>query len=152
MPLSIRRATPADAAVVTEFNARLAKESEGKALDATTLAAGVAACLADPEIKGVYFLAEQDGVALGQLCITYEFSDWRNGWMWWIQSVYVRAHARRQGVFRALYQHVHELASNDPGVVGLRLYVEKDNTGAQRTYENAGMELGSYIVYERYPL
>lgn len=152
MPLSIRRATPADAAVVTEFNARLAQESEGKALDPQTLATGVAACLADPERKGVYFLAEQDGVTIGQLCITYEFSDWRNGWMWWIQSVYVRQQARRQGVFRALYRHVYEIAKNDPEVVGLRLYVEKDNTGAQRTYEDAGMERGAYIVYERYPL
>src|SRR5262249_21771908 len=104
MPLTIRRSRPADAAVVADFNRRLAEESEGKTLDGAALAEGVRAVLADPA-RGLYFLAERGGEVVGQLMVTYEWSDWRNGWIWWIQSVYVRADARRQGVFRALYEH-----------------------------------------------
>src|SRR5438105_3262079 len=98
MPLNVRAATAADAAVVVEFNRLLAEESEGKTLDPALLRPGVTAVLADP-VKGLYFLAEEAGVALGQMGLTFEFSDWRNGWMWWIQSVYVRPEARRRGVF-----------------------------------------------------
>src|SRR5262245_5068664 len=108
MSITIRRAAPADAAVVTEFNRLLALESEGKTLGLAVLAAGVKAGL-DDAAKGRYFLAEENGEVLGQMMITYEWSDWRNGWVWWIQSVYVRADARRRGVFRALYEHVHGL-------------------------------------------
>src|SRR4051794_30784856 len=107
MPPSLRRAVPADAPVVVEFNRLLAQESEGKALDPAVLSAGVAAALADPA-RGLYFLAEQDGQVLGQILITTEWSDWRNGWFWWIQSVYVRPEARRRGVFRALFEHVEQ--------------------------------------------
>jgi ribosomal protein S18 acetylase RimI-like enzyme len=151
MPLTVRRATPADAAVIADFNARLALESEGKQLDAATLAAGVAAGLADPN-KALYFVTEDAGVVVGQLMLTREWSDWRNGWIWWIQSVYVRAESRRQGVFRTLYEHVLETARNDPTVIGLRLYVEKENHAAQATYTNLGMEWTSYLVLERCPL
>jgi GNAT superfamily N-acetyltransferase len=151
MPLTLRRAGPGDAAVVVEFNQRLAQESEGKALDRAVLAAGVAAGLADPH-KALYFLAEEGGEALGQVMLTTEWSDWRNGWIWWVQSVYVRQSARRQGVFRALYEHVHAQARADPGVVGLRLYVEQDNLAAQQTYQRLGMERTGYLVFERCPL
>jgi ribosomal protein S18 acetylase RimI-like enzyme len=151
MPLSIRRAVPADAPIVAEFNRLLAQESENKSLDPAVLAAGVAAGLADPR-KGMYFLAEEDGVALGQVQYTTEFSDWRNGWLWWVQSVYVLPEARRRGVFRALYEHVYQAACADPEVIGLRLYVERDNHAAQETYRRMGMEPTSYIVFERYPL
>ena len=151
MPISLRRAGPGDAAVIVEFNQRLAEESEGKTLDATVLAAGVAACLADPQ-KALYFLAEDGGAALGQVMLTTEWSDWRNGWVWWIQSVYVRQDARRRGVFRALFEHVHAQAKADPGVVGLRLYVEKDNLTAQQTYQSLGMTQAGYLLYERYPV
>src|SRR5262245_58293927 len=120
MSLTIRRGQPGDAAVVTEFNRRLAEETEGKALDAAVLAAGVAAVLADPA-RGLYFLAESGGEVAGQLMLTFEWSDWRNGWMWWIQSVYVRKDFRRQGVFRALYEYLERAARQDLGVVGLRL-------------------------------
>ncbi len=101
-----------------EYNRRLAEESEGKALDLAVLTAGVAAALADPERKGPYYLAVEGGAVLGQLQITFEWSDWRNGWFWWIQSVYVRAEDRRRGVFRSLYQHVVDLGRRDGGVVG----------------------------------
>jgi GNAT superfamily N-acetyltransferase len=151
MSLSIRRAGPADAAVVAEFNRLLALESEGKTLDADVLAAGVAAGLADPN-KSVYFLAEEDGAAVGQIMYTMEWSDWRNGWFWWIQSVYIRQEARRRGVFRALYEHVHQAAKADGNVIGLRLYVEQANHVAQETYRRMGLEAAGYFVLQRYPL
>jgi ribosomal protein S18 acetylase RimI-like enzyme len=151
MPPTLRRAVPADAATIAEFNCLLAEESEGKVLDRAVLAAGVAAGLADPE-KALYFVAEEGGAVVGQLMLTREWSDWRNGWIWWIQSVYVRKDARRRGIFRALYQYVEGLARADPGVVGLRLYVERDNHAAQETYLNVGMERTGYLVLERCPL
>jgi GNAT superfamily N-acetyltransferase len=151
MPLTIRRATPADAAVIAEFNRLLALESEGKALDAAVLAAGVAAGLADPR-KALYFVAEEGGAVLGQTMVTFEWSDWRNGWVWWIQSVYVRADARRRGVFRALYEHVRRAAAADPDVIALRLYVERENHAAQQTYARLGMQRTGYVVLEEHPL
>jgi ribosomal protein S18 acetylase RimI-like enzyme len=152
MPFTIRRATPADAATIVEFNSRLAEESEGKTLDPAVVAAGVAAALADPERKGPYFLAVEGDTVLGQMQITYEFSDWRNGWAWWIQGVYVRAEARRRGVFRALYEHIYRLAKADPEVIALRLYVERDNMAAQQTYLRLGMEWMNYLMLHKYPL
>lgn len=151
MPIVVRRAGPGDAAVVAEFNRRLAEETEGKALDPAVLRAGVEAGLAD-ENKALYFVAEEGGAVLGQLMLTREWSDWRNGWMWWIQSVYVRADARRRGTFRALYRHVHGAATADPGVIGLRLYVERENGRAQQAYERLGMARTGYLVFERCPL
>jgi ribosomal protein S18 acetylase RimI-like enzyme len=151
MSLAIRRAGPADAAVVAEFNRLLALESEGKTLDAAVLAAGVAAGLADPN-RSTYFLAEEDGTAVGQIMYTTEWSDWRNGWFWWIQSVYVRPEARRRGVFRALYEHVYQAARADGQVIGLRLYVARNNHTAQETYRRLGMEATDYLLFERYPL
>lgn len=151
MALTVRRATPADAAVVTEFNARLAQETEGKALDPAVLAAGVAAGLADPT-KGIYLVAEDGGTVVGMTAVTFEWSDWRNGWLWWIQSVYVRADARRRGVFRALYEYVYQAAVREGDVIGLRLYVEHNNHAAQQTYLRLGMKDAGYRVLEKYPL
>jgi GNAT superfamily N-acetyltransferase len=151
MPLSLRQAGPADLEIVVEFNYRLALESEGKTLDRAVLTPGVAAGLADPH-KGVYFLAEQAGAVVGQLMLTKEWSDWRNGWIWWIQSVYVREEARRRGVFRALYEHAHAAAVADPTVIGLRLYMEQENHRARRAYLAMGMEPTPYVVLQRYPL
>jgi GNAT superfamily N-acetyltransferase len=151
MPPTVRRATPADAPVIARYNAFLASESEGKTLDPAILAAGVAAGLVDPN-KALYFLAEEGGESLGQLMLTREWSDWRNGWIWWIQSVYVRDDARRRGVFRTLFEHVHQAARADPEVIGLRLYVERENTGAQQTYGRMGMKRTGYLVYELCPL
>jgi GNAT superfamily N-acetyltransferase len=151
MPLMIRRAVASDAGVLVEYNCRLARETEGRDLDAALVQAGVAAGLAD-ELKALYFVAEDGGELVGQLMVTTEWSDWRNGWIWWIQSVYVRHDARRRGVFRALYEHVHQTASRTAGVVGLRLYVDRENRAAQQTYLSLGMEETSYLVFERYPL
>jgi ribosomal protein S18 acetylase RimI-like enzyme len=151
MPITVREATLADADVVTEFNVLLARESEGKTLDPALLVPGVKAGLADRE-KCCYFLAEEQGKILGQIGVTNEWSDWRNGWFWWIQSVYVRAEARRQGVFRAIFEHIQEAARNDPAVIGLRLYVDDENHAAQKTYTSLGMKRTSYFVLEKYPL
>jgi ribosomal protein S18 acetylase RimI-like enzyme len=148
---TVRRATPADAAIVVEFNRLLALESEGKALDAALLRPGVDAALADQK-KALYFVAEDGGPIVGQTMVTYEWSDWRNGWFWWIQSVYVVAEARRRGVFKALYAHIARAARQDPTVIGIRLYVERENTRAQQTYRDLGMEETGYLVFERYPL
>jgi ribosomal protein S18 acetylase RimI-like enzyme len=151
MPIEVRRATPADAAVIVEYNRRLARETEGKELDLAVLSAGVAAALADPA-RALYFVAEDGGEVVGQLMVTTEWSDWRNGWMWWIQSVYVRADARRSGVFRGLYEHLVAAARRDPAVIGLRLYVERENHAAQETYSRLGMSRTEYLLFERYPL
>jgi ribosomal protein S18 acetylase RimI-like enzyme len=148
--LSVRPAAPADAAVVAEYNRLLALETEHKALDGPTLAAGVAAALADPD-RARYFVAEEDGEVVGQLMLTREWSDWRNGWIWWIQSVYVRQDYRRRGAFRALYEHARAAGAAE-GVVGLRLYVEQDNVAAQEVYRRLGMARTGYFVLERFPL
>jgi GNAT superfamily N-acetyltransferase len=151
MGIVIRPAGPADAGVVCEFNRCLAHETEGKTLDAALLEPGVRAALADTH-KGRYFLAERDGEVVGQLGVTLEWSDWRNGWFWWIQSVYVVESARRQGVFRALYRDVESSARAEPDVIGIRLYVERDNEPAHHTYAGLGLAWTGYRVMEKYPL
>ena len=151
MPLNIRRATAADVPTLVEFNRRLALETEHKTLDVAVLTDGVAAGLADP-LKARYFVAEEDSQVVGQLMLTTEWSDWRNGWVWWIQSVYVHPDARRKGVFRALYEHINQAAVADPQVVAIRLYMERDNHVAQQTYLSLGMTLSPYVVLERFPL
>lgn len=146
--LTIRNADPADADVIADFNARLAEESEGKKLAHDRLRHGVAAALGDPA-RARYFLACRGTAVVGQLMITTEWSDWRNGWFWWIQSVYVVPEERRRGVFRALYEHVEQLARGDGGIVGLRLYVEQENRRAQEVYRRLGMKPPGYFVLER---
>ena len=106
----------------------------------------------DDATRGLYWLAEVNRQVVGQLLVTPEWSDWRNGWFWWIQSVYVEPAWRRRGVFRALYDHVARAAREDPAVIGLRLYVERANHVAQQTYAGMGMEPTGYVVFEKYPL
>ena len=144
---TIRSGSPADAPVITDYNARLARETEQLELDLARLRAGVDAVLAD-STKGNYWVAEAGGEVVGQLMITFEWSDWRNGVIWWIQSVYVRQDWRARGVFKALYNHVHRLATSRSDVSGLRLYVEHDNQRAKRTYERLGLRPTSYELYE----
>ncbi len=147
MEIKIRRARPGDARVIAEFNARMAEETEHRSLDHGILARGVKAILSEAG-KGMYFVAEVDRTIVGQLMITYEWSDWRNGNFWWIQSVYVRKEYRQQGVFRALYEYVESLAKKRKGVCGLRLYVERRNGRAQKTYEKMGMTRSAYEMFE----
>ena len=144
--MRIRLATPADAGVLIEFNAAMALETEGKELLPDVIGAGVRSLLGNPA-AGFYLLAEEDS-AVGSLMITKEWSDWRNGTFWWIQSVYVRPQFRRQGVYKNLYRHVQELASKDPAVCGFRLYVERENERAQATYSALGMKETHYLVFE----
>ena len=144
--MRIRLATPADAQALIEFNAAMALETERKELLPEVIGAGVRSLLANPA-AGFYVVAEQDGV-IGSLMITREWSDWRNGTFWWIQSVYVRPQFRRQGVYTHLYRHVQDLASQDPAVCGFRLYVERENDRAQKTYAALGMKQTGYLVFE----
>ena len=151
----IRKATMKDSAVVAQFNRDLAWESEHLRLNRAIAARGVKAVLKDPG-KGIYFLAvlpspEGKREIAGQLMITLEWSDWRNGMFWWIQSVYVRKEFRGQGVFRALYRHVLQRARRQKNVCALRLYVEKENAAALRTYKKLGMKETYYRIFD-YPL
>ena len=152
MSVTIRRAVPADEAVLVEFNLAIAWETEHKRLNRDVLTVGVRAVFADAA-RGFYTVAENDrGEVVGQMMVTYEWSDWRNGWFWWVQSVYVRADARRRGVFRALFGEIRRQAEADPTVIGLRLYVERENTRAQQTYLSLGMSDASYYLFDLYPL
>lgn len=151
MHLTVRAATAADADTIVRFNAALAWESEHKRLHEPTLRAGVHAQLTDPA-KGFYTVAEHDGQIVGQVLITFEWSDWRNGWYWWIQSVYVAEASRRRGVFRALFDHLRARATADPTVIGLRLYVERENERAQRTYASLGLTQEPYLLMGVCPL
>ena len=147
MTIVIRDARPADLDVIVRFNRAMAEESEGRMLDPGVLAAGVAAVLADAG-KGRYFLAESDGAVIAQTMITYEWSDWRNGDFWWIQSVYVTAAHRGRGVFSQIYRHVHALARSAPAVAGLRLYVDRENRHAADVYRALGMQDAHYEMLE----
>lgn len=145
--IHIRDAVPADATTIADFNCRLAWESEGKRLDSAVIARGVRLALDSPELCR-YFLAQIDGQDIGQTMLTYELSDWRAGVFWWIQSVYVVAEHRQRGVFRALFQHIHELAKSTPVVCGLRLYVEEHNAAALATYGRLGLAPSGHLLYE----
>ena len=147
-PIIIRNARPDDLPLIVEFNDRLAEESEGKKLDRAILSKGVQRALASPEMCR-YFMAEVNGEVAGQTMITFELTDWRDGVLWWLQSVYVRPEFRKIGVFKALFQHIATLAKESKDVRGLRLYVEQGNSRAQRVYEQMGMQPGGYLVYEQ---
>lgn len=156
MKLRVREAHAADVELLAQWAQAMAWETEHKRLDAHTVHAGVAAGVADPA-KARYFIAmheaelaghETIAEPVGTLMLTREWSDWRNGDWWWIQSVYVAPAHRRQGVYAALYRHVHARAEMTPRVCGLRLYVERDNAAAQRTYERLGMVDAGYRMYE----
>ena len=145
--MRIRKASLADAQIIAEFNRRMAEETEQLRLGPARVRRGVRALLNEPA-RGTYFVAELDGVVAGQLLITYEWSDWRNGNFWWIQSVYVPREFRRRGVFRALFRHVLRLAKSRRDVCGLRLYMDAHNHRARQTYERLGLKHTDYQVFE----
>ncbi|MFO7588821.1 MAG: GNAT family N-acetyltransferase [Gemmatimonadota bacterium] len=146
MSLSTRPATAEDNERIVLFNLAMARESEGRELDRGTLARGVDAVLKDPA-RGRYFVAEREGEVLGQLLVTKEWSDWRNGEIWWIQSVYVSKRFRREGIYARLHGHVRDLARQEKAI-GLRLYVERHNEPARATYRSLGMRESDYLLYE----
>jgi len=145
--VSIRPATLEDRDRIALFNMALARETEGRDLDRKTVRAGIEAQVKDPA-RGRYFLAEsEDGEVIGQIAVTTEWSDWRNGEVWWVQNVYISRAHRREGVYRALHAYVRELALRQKAV-GLRLYVDRDNEAAQRTYASLAMLPSHYRIYE----
>jgi GNAT superfamily N-acetyltransferase len=145
---SVRSASLDDLPVIVEFNCRLAAETEHKRLDLPTVTRGVRRALSQPEMCR-YFVAEQQSEIIGQAMVTYELTDWRDGVLWWFQSVYVVEQHRGHGVFRALFDHITKTAQAEPDVRGLRLYVEHENARAQRVYEQLGLKPSGHLVYER---
>jgi GNAT superfamily N-acetyltransferase len=143
----VRHARPEDARTLVDFNVAMARETEDLELDPERLAAGIDAVLADPG-RGRYLVVEEAGRVVAALMLTREWSDWRNGFFWWIQSVYVRPEARRRGHYRRLYERVRAEAAAEPDVCGLRLYVELENHPARRTYSELGMAETRYRLYE----
>jgi GNAT superfamily N-acetyltransferase len=140
-----RGARPADSVTIVDFQRAMARETEDVELDHATVTRGVQAVFDDPS-RGRYFVAEAGGEVVASLLITYEWSDWRNGVVWWIQSVYVRPEFRRRGIYAGLYAHVRDAA--DPTVRGIRLYVDRRNTPAQDVYRRLGMNGEHYLVFE----
>lgn len=143
----VRLATSNDVSSIAEFNCALARETEGKTLVPEVVNAGVRRLLRSPD-RGFYLVAERDGETVAMLMVTTEWSDWRNGVFWWIQSVYVHPKSRRQGLYRSLYEHVKNEAEKDVNVRGFRLYVERENFTAQETYRSLGMVETSYKLFE----
>ncbi len=144
----VRDANTNDVPIIARYNIDMALETENRHLDRSVVLNGVQAVVTSPEL-GRYFLAVSGEEVIGQAMITYEWSDWRSGMFWWLQSVYVRPDARRRGAFTAIFQHIREQARNTPGVIGLRLYVEKNNTTAQATYTRLGLHDSNYIIFEQ---
>ncbi len=143
----IREARPDDISRLMEFQANMASETENIELDRAILRKGIEALLADTG-KGKYFVAETAGQPVGCLMTTYEWSDWRNGTVLWIQSVYVAKPYRGKGIYKALYQHVQSMVERQPSLRGIRLYVDKRNQPAQQVYRQLGMDGEHYQVFE----
>jgi len=145
--MNIRLAQKEDAAPLVEFNQAMALETEGKTLDSQILRRGVEAVFKS-EDKGFYVVAEEAGKIVGGLMVTFEWSDWRGSWFWWIQSVYILPEARGNKIYSRLYEFVKDKARERGNVCGFRLYVEKENLRARRVYEKLGMESSHYLMYE----
>jgi len=147
--VTIRAANHGDVDTIAEFSRRIALETEDMELDVEQIRIGITSHMDDPGRRGAYRVAELGGEVVGQLLVTLEWSDWRNRWRWWIQSVYTAPEARGKGVFRALFQHVEAEARSRDDVCGLRLYVEKENEAAQKAYEKVGMERSQYVFFSK---
>lgn len=143
----IRRANITDLSSIVEFQRAMALETEQLQLHEPTVVKGVEAVFADPS-KGTYYVAETNGQVVGSLLTTYEWSDWRNGTVLWIQSVYVRPKFRKQSIFNSLYKHILELVTLSSDLRGIRLYADKTNTSAHGVYEHLGMTAEHYRMYE----
>ena len=145
--MNIRKAKLEDLDIIVEYNYNLAYETENKELDKEILTKGVRNIIQD-ENKGIYHVCEIDGKVVGQIMYTFEWSDWRNGTFLWVQSVYVDKEHRGKGVFKSLYNYIKSICDNDDNICGIRLYVEKENYVAQKTYSNLSMSQCNYYMYE----
>ncbi|MBA2334653.1 MAG: GNAT family N-acetyltransferase [Blastocatellia bacterium] len=145
--MNIRLAVREDIDALVDFNLAMALETEAKLLETSILRNGVEAVFND-ESKGFYVVAEETGVIIGGLMITFEWSDWRSKWFWWIQSVYIVPESRRKGIYKLLYDFVRLKAKESRDVCGFRLYVEMENLKAQKVYERVGMTGSKYLMYE----
>ena len=147
MELIITKGQTEDIEVIAQFQVDMAMESEGTLLDIETVTKGVTAAINDGN-KGCYYIARVDGETVGSLMLTREWSDWNNGWYWWIQSVYVAPEYRRQGIYKSMYQAVCEDARQQ-NVAQVRLYVDKTNIRGQKVYASLGMQESHYLIYEK---
>lgn len=145
--VEIRKAEISDILIIKGFQLLLALESEGISLDQDILQKGIQAVFDDGE-KGQYYLAVKEGKAIATLLITREWSDWRNGTVWWIQSVYVEKQHRKSGVFKKMYEYLKNAVIEDSSVRGLRLYVDNHNENAQAVYRQLGMDGNHYRFFE----
>jgi GNAT superfamily N-acetyltransferase len=143
----IRKANETDSTSITEFQLAMAWETEQLQLNEPTVIKGVAAVFAD-ETKGVYYVAELDGKVVGSLLTTFEWSDWRNGTVLWIQSVYVRPEFRKRSIFSKIYKHIQEKVTANANLRGIRLYADKTNISAHGVYEHLGMTAEHYQMFE----
>ena len=146
--ITIQKAQPKHIDTLIDFQQRLAYESEGVTLDAGTVRKGMEAMFADPAVKGQYYIAMDGEDIVGCHSITFEWSDWRNGMAWWLQSVYVRESHRKNGVFKMMYDNVISMINKDNSLIALRLYVDKSNERAMKVYAAMGMDGSHYTVYE----
>ena len=145
--ISIRKALPEDASTIVDFQIKMAKETENLVLEAEKLMPGALAVFDDTS-KGTYYVAVKGDEVIGCLLTTYEWSEWRNGTVLWIQSVYILEEYRGQKVFRKMYEHIQQIVEQNDAYKGIRLYVEKDNTRAQKVYTALGMDGEHYRMFE----
>lgn len=146
MEVIITKGQKEDIEIIAQFQVDMAMESEGTLLYKDTVTKGVSAAMND-ENKGSYYVAKVDGRVVGSLMLTREWSDWNNGWYWWIQSVYVAPEYRRQGIYKSMYHAVCADAKKQ-NVAQVRLYVDKTNTRGQKVYLSLGMLESHYLIYE----
>ena len=146
LDLTITRGKASDLDAIVRFQADMAMESEGTMLDTETLTKGVTAAISD-EGKGIYLVARAEGKGIGSLMLIREWSDWNNQWYWWIQSVYVMPEYRNQGIYRAMYTTLKDMAREN-GVSQIRLYADKSNVSAQHVYKRLGMHKSHYLMFE----
>ncbi len=145
--VQIRMASEENREIIADFQIKMAGETEDLVLEKETLNEGVMHVLRDPE-KGKYFIAEEAGKVVASLLVTFEWSDWRNKWVLWIQSVYVLPEYRKQGIFKNMYAHIKKWATDDREVAGIRLYVDKTNQHAIDVYRKLGMDGEHYRLFE----
>lgn len=145
--MKVRKATKSDIGQIVDFQLQMARETENIELDPATVLLGVTAVTEDPA-KGQYYVSETENTITGSLLTTYEWSDWRNGTVLWIQSVYVLPGFRRKGIYRSMYSHLKQMVLESGHLKGIRLYADKSNAAAHKTYQNLGMTPDHYVTFE----